>query len=193
MTAAHVFHNDTDVTDSDGVPPHTVEALVQGGADQDIIDLLGEEVVSGINTYGSGAGATTGTHVDSEGVSETVNFTRPGLITIYVDVTLTKDPATYGGDAAVKAAIAAYGQTQGIGDDAVAARIGSSIFPVFSVGTLVQGVKGVLDVPRSGSLGGTLIKVTATPTADTTITITTRQLATYDTSRVTVHASNGTP
>ncbi len=193
VTAAHVFHNDTDLTDVDGVPPHAIEALVQGGADQDIIDVLGEEVAAGITTHGSGVGAVTGTHVDSEGVSQVINFTRPGAVTIYVDITLTKDPATYTGDATVKSAIAAYGLTQGIGDDAVAARIGSSVFPVFANGVLVQGVKGVLDVPRSGSLGGTLIKVTATPTADTTITITSRQIATYDTSRVTVHSSNGTP
>ena len=189
VTSAHVFVNNTDATDGDGVPPHAIEALVVGGADQDIINLLGSEVAAGIVTHGT----SSGTYTDSEGVSETVSFTRPAAIDIYVDITLTYDATTYGGDALVKSAIAAYGFTQNVGDDAVAARIGASIFPALVNGALARGVAGVLDVPRSGSLGGTLISTTVSPTSDATIVITSRQIASYDTSRVAVHSTPGTP
>lgn len=181
VTSATVFYNDTDVTDGDGVPPHSVECLVQGGDDQDIFDTIFAAVAAGIGTYGT----ETGSAVDSEGVSHTVKFSRPTEITIYVDITLTYDASLYpsDGDDQVKAAIVAFGDAQKIGRDAVATQIGAQAYKV----------SGVIDVPRSGSLGGTLIKTTAGPTSDATIVITSRQLAVYDTSRIDVTSTPGTP
>lgn len=180
-----VFYNDSDVTDSDGVPPHSVECLVRlpVGADFDqlVYDRLLASVGAGIHTHGT----STGTAVDSEGTSHTIKFTRPAEITIYVDLTLTKDPKTYpaDGNAQVQAAIVTYGDAQSGGVDAVATRIGAQAFKI----------AGVIDVPRSGSLGGCLIKTSAVPTSDVTIAISTRQLAVYDTSRITLHTSDATP
>lgn len=180
-----VFYNDTDVTDGDGVPPHSVECLVRmpvsGTYDQLIYDRLLQSVAAGIHTHGTSVGSSN----DSEGTAHTIKFTRPAEITIYVDLTYTKDPKTYpaDGDAQVKQAIVDYGDAQDSGVDAVATRIGAQAFKV----------AGVLDVPRSGSLGGCLIKTSAGPTSDVTIAISTRQLAVYDTSRITVHTSNATP
>ncbi len=181
VTSATVFYNDTDVTDGDGVPPHSVECLVQGGDDQDIFDTVFAAVAAGIGTHGT----ETGTATDSEGVSHTMKFSRPTEVTIYVDITLTYDATLYpsDGDDQVKAAIVAFGDAQKSGRDAVATQIGAQAFKV----------AGVIDVPRTGSLGGTLIKTTAGPTADTTIVITSRQIATYDTSRIDVTSTPGTP
>jgi uncharacterized phage protein gp47/JayE len=186
VIAVHVFENKTDLTDGNGLPPHSVEALVEGGADQDIINLLGEEVVSGIATY-SGGNTVTGTFVDSEGFSETVVFSRPTLVNIYVDVTLkydnTNSGVNYAGDAAVKSAIAAAGELYTVDLDVFATKVAAAVL----------GVGGVLDVPRSGSLGGVLISTSPSPTADTTISIDNRSLASFDTSRITVHSSGITP
>lgn len=185
VVSATVFYNDSDVTDVDGVPPHSVECLVRlpagAGNDQLVLDQLRQSVTAGIHTHGT----TSGTSNDSEGNPHTIKFTRPAEITIYVDLTLVKDPAAYpaDGNAQVQAAIVAYGDAQNSGVDSVASRVGAQAFKV----------AGVLDVPRAGSLGGCLIKVTAGPTADTTIAISTRQIAVYDTSRITLHTSNGTP
>jgi hypothetical protein len=46
-------------------------------------------------------------------------------------------------------------------------------------------------VPRSGSLGGCLIDITASPATDATIVITPFQLATFDTTNITVSSSAG--
>jgi len=175
VTAATIFDNNTDITNSDGVPPHAIECLVRGGADQDIRDALLGEVAAGIATYGN----TSGTSTDSQGISHTVKFSRPVEIPIYVDVTLIKNAGTYpaDGDAQVKAAIVAWGQKQATGKDAVASAIVAQCFTI----------TGVLDVTN------VKIGTSPSPTTGATIAIASRQLATYDTSRITLNTSNGTP
>lgn len=146
VVTAHVFFNPTDTPDVDGLPGHSIEALVQGGATQEIIDLLGEEVVAGTTMIGT----TSGTHVDSEGTSIDVKFSRPVQVLIYQDTTLTKVAATYAGDAAVKLAQAEYGQTeQTIGKDVVATSAAAVSLPVRVAGVQVAGVTGVLKIVRA--------------------------------------------
>jgi uncharacterized phage protein gp47/JayE len=175
VTAVTIFVNNTDVTDGDGVPPHAIEALVQGGEDQDIWDQLLASVAAGIATYGDEVGTST----DSSGNDYTMAFTRPEELLIYVDVTLIKDPETYplDGDDQVQAAIVAYGDLQVAGKDVVASRIMAAVF----------NVTGVLDVTDID------IGTSASPTDATTITVSLRQLAVFDTSRITVVTSDGTP
>ena len=112
-------------------------------------------------------------------------FTRPTSLDIYIAITLTYDASTYpsNGDLLVKEALATWGNARGIGFDAVAAALGAQAFTV----------PGVLDVPRSGSLGGTLVGTSSSPSADTTISIDQRHLASYDTSRIAVTSSSGSP
>jgi uncharacterized phage protein gp47/JayE len=182
-----VFTNDTDFVNADLMPPHTVEALVRtvwpAGDPQDqlIFDALLANVAAGITTTGNQSGSAA----DEEGNVHTIKFSRPSEVLVFVDVTLVKDPLSYpsDGDAQVKAAIAAYGLTQAAGFNVVATRVGAQVFKV----------SGVLDIPRSGSVGGTLIGIAALPTTDTTIPISTRQIAAYDSGRVTVHTSDDTP
>lgn len=146
VVAAHVFMNLTDTTDGDGVPPHAVEALVQGGDTQEIVDLLGREIVTGIVSFGNTSGSTT----DSEGTTFTVNFSRPGEILVYVRETLTKVAATYLGDDAAKTAIVAYGDTeQVIGKDVVSSSVGAAVLPVKIGGVVVAGVTGVIKNVRT--------------------------------------------
>lgn len=175
VTNVIVFYNDTDVTDAEGVPPHSVEALVQGGADQDIWNALLANVAAGIGTHGT----SVGTAVDTQGNSHTMRFTRPQEILIYVTITLTKDPVFYpqNGDDLVEAAIVTYGNGLPVGRNVVASGIGAQAFSV----------SGVLDVTS------TFIGTAPSPGSSTTIVITTRQLALYDTSRITVTSSNGSP
>lgn len=178
VTAATVFVNNTDLPLSSGLTAHSIEALVQGGADQDIVNLLGSEVAAGIATYGT----SSGTYTDTEGTVSTIRFTRPVVENVYVQVTLLYSSlAAYAGDAAVKAAIAALNGVFKTGQGVVATRIASIVFSV----------AGVDDVPRSGSEGGVLISLAPSPTVDTTIVITDHELASFDTSRITVVSSQG--
>lgn len=173
VTNVTVFFNNTAVVNADGMPPNSCEALVQGGDDQTIFNVLWSNVPIGIATVGT----TGGTALDAEGVIQAVRFSRPTEVPIYVIVDLIKDAKTYGGDALVKQAIAAWGAAQRTGKDAVASAIGAQSFAA----------GGVLDVTS------TKIGTAPAPGASVTIAISDRELATYDTGRVTVNATNGTP
>lgn len=175
VTHATVFYNDTDETDADDVPPHSVEVLVRGGDDQDIWDTLFDAVAAGIRTYGSEEGTTE----DSEGTEHDVAFSRPEDIDIYVEIDVTKDPFTYpvDGDDQIEEAIVTAGDARGTGLDAVASWISAQGFSV----------TGVLDVTA------VRIGIAPGPVSSATISIDRRQLAKYDTIRITVTAIDGDP
>lgn len=174
VTAATVFENVSDSTDGNGVPPHAIEALVQGGADADVRACLFAETAAGIAMHGS----TTGTVTDAQGVSHEVDFSRPTLINIYVIVNCSVDANLYpaDGDAEVKAAIVAFGNAQKTGKDVVSTGVGAQCFSV----------PGMLDsVP--------LIGTAPSPGSTATIAISSRQLAAFDTSRIIVNSTPVTP
>ena len=183
VTSATVFVNNTDVVNSDSMPPHSVECLVQGGTTATIAACLFASVAAGIALQGT----TTTTVIDSQGTTQTVKYTVPANIVIYDDVTLTYDATMYpaNGDAQVQAAIVAYGQAQATGNDVVASAIVGCLIPIYANGTLVSGVAGVLDV--------SLVKIglAPSPTTSTTIVISSRQLAVHSTGNITVHSSAG--
>lgn len=131
-----VFQNLTNVTNGDGMPPHSVEVLVQDGDDQDIWDALWANVAAGIVTYGT----ENGTTLDSQGVTQDRAFSRPTEKNIHVDITLIKDPNFYpvNGDDAVAADIVAFGELGGSGKDAVPSSLGAQAFNVDGVIEVTQ-------------------------------------------------------
>lgn len=103
VITAKCFENNTDAVDGAGLPPHSIEAVVDGGTDAEIGDILLNFKAAGIETYG---GNST-TVVDNAGISRTFKFTRPAYVDIYVDVDITSNAAwdsTYA--ATVKARVA---------------------------------------------------------------------------------------
>ncbi len=179
VTACTVFYNNTDVTDADGVPPHAVEVLVRGGVNQDIFDCLLANVAAGIATHGT----TSGTATDSEGVSHTVKFSRPTEIAIWVILDAVVHNGAGGtfpsdGSTQIKQAIVDWGDDQATGRNAVSSRVAAQAMTI----------EGVLEVPTLPLIG-----TVNPPTVSTTIAISSRQLATYDTSRITVNLTTGTP
>jgi uncharacterized phage protein gp47/JayE len=82
VTECVVVENDHSLPDEDGRPGHSIEVVVRGGVDQDIITLLGNSVASGIETIGN----VTGTFLDDAGNNQTVKFSRPVEIDIYMAV-----------------------------------------------------------------------------------------------------------
>lgn len=176
VIAATVFTNVTDVTDGDGLLPHSIEALVRGGDADAIRSTLWASVAGGIRTVGT----VTGIVVDSQGRDQTIKFSRPEELAVYAAITLIKDPDEYpsDGDDQVAAAIVAYGDAQAAGKDVVASAL---------IGAVFRAVPGVLDVTVMH------ISTAPGPTLSTTIPVSLRQLATYDTSRIAVTSSDGTP
>ena len=90
VTAAQVYENRTNETDSEGRPPHSVGAVVDGGSNSDIAEQILATVSAGITTYGS-------VSVDVPGEDDDmieVCFNRPTYIYCWFKVTLTISKAS---------------------------------------------------------------------------------------------------
>lgn len=175
VTACTVFQNITNVTDSDGVPPKSVEVMIQGSGytNQAIFDALLNSVAAGIATHGD----ITGTAEDEAGIEHAMGFSTPSEQNVYVTVTIEYDADDYPGDAAVKAAIVEYGDAQPVGMDVRASAVGAACF----------NVPGVLNATP------VYIGLSPSPASSTTLVMSARQLAVYDTSRIVVNSSAVTP
>lgn len=166
VTQAEVQDNVDLITSSVGLPSKSVEAIVSGGSDNAIAQAIWANKPAGIKAFGGASGTAT----DVYGNSITVAFSRPTEVPIYIDYTLTTD-ATYPGDAAFKAAVAtAASALFGLGDDVIYTRFVDLAF----------GVAGVVDV--------TLLEIgiSASPSGTSNIPIASRQIATFDTTRITI-------
>jgi uncharacterized phage protein gp47/JayE len=84
VTRAQVYDNDTDATDVNGVPPHSIACVVEGGDATDIATTILEKKNTGCGTYGT----TTIVVVDSMGVSQTIDFFVLQEQQVYVAITL---------------------------------------------------------------------------------------------------------
>jgi uncharacterized phage protein gp47/JayE len=241
VTTVTVFYNNGDITDVDGLPPHSVEVVVQGGDDTEIATALFNSVAGGIGYYGT----QTVIHTDTEGNTHTIKFSRLDEIEIYVRLTAEVDPATFPIDGVdqMKAAIVAFGDEQKAGKNAVLSSVASAAFA--ETEETPDGI-GVIDVdhdtayiytdvigapvawaPTTGYVatvgarsvvtngGRAYICITGGtsagsggPSGKTTdiidgtvhwrylgaaVTIGLRELATFDTSRITISTFNGTP
>lgn len=188
-TACRVLHNEGDLTDADGLPPHSVEAIARlpgATADDDVAlcQLLLEEVSAGINTY-SGNG-TSKVVRDSEGNEEQIFYTRPTDVPLYIEITVTVDPAKFPTDgvAQVKQALVDFAaDNYDPGDDVYVKRLADSVFQRVLSGS-VSGVAGVLD--------WTTFKIDTSnpPTNTANFPIGIRQIAALSTSRIAVTVVN---
>lgn len=172
VNAVTVFENTSFATDGDGIPPHSIEVLVGGGSDADIRQAIFASKAAGIGTYGN----TTGTVTDSQGTIHTINFSRATLLPVYVRVGILVDANTFpiDGVSQIASTLANYGTSVFVGKDVVASALIAQVFKV----------SGVLDVPYL------YIGLSPTPTTSSTISVNLRQLASFDTSRVTVDPPN---
>jgi len=167
VTEVLILENVTDATDVNGLPPHSFEAVVEGGTDADIAQSLWDDgKAAGIQTYGTSSATVT----DSEGNTQTLYFTRPTSVSVWVDVTLAKD-SNYpvDGDTQVAAAVAAADSAFKIGSKLYASSLYDEVFSV-------AGVVDVTDIK---------IGLSASPTA-TSLTPALREKFDLDSSRVTV-------
>lgn len=167
VTSAKVFENATNITDGQGRPPHSIECLVQGGVDQDILDAVFDRKAAGIETHGSVSGTVT----DSQGIDHTVKFSRPTPVSIWLELDLTIDadyPAD--GDTLVQDAVLAHAATLEIGEDIV-------VYPYLI--SAISGIIGITDVVLR-------IGTSASPTLDDNIIIADVELASFDSSRITI-------
>lgn len=153
---------------------HTYSITVWDGDPSAAVD---DEIAQAIFDHGpagiEATGATSGSAVDLEGASHTIQFSRAVPLTLYVVLTLETDPVTYpaDGDTQVKEAIVAFVDASlGVGDDVI----------VYQLVPAILSVSGVLDI-ASLTLG-----FTASPVGTSNLAVSSTEIARGDTSRITV-------
>lgn len=120
VTRHKLFENDQEVTDSNGLPPHSISAIVEGGDATVIANTIRSVKGQGVTTYGTTAVIVT----DKYGNPYTIRFSRPVDVPIYVSITLkalTGYSSQVGDE--IKAAVAAYINSLAIGDSVLLSRV----------------------------------------------------------------------
>lgn len=169
VSLASVTENTTAATVG-SLPPHSYELVVIGGDDDDIASELWLTKPAGIATYG-----TTNVNVtDTEGVQQTLNFTRPTVYNVAFRVTYTtysEETLSTDIDDIIKAALIADTAALTLGEDILPQRFFGNIFNNSEgLATLVVEVQQLTnsgDTPNGGSWVTTALSVTDTEYAST--------------------------
>ncbi|WP_411193707.1 baseplate J/gp47 family protein [Raoultella ornithinolytica] len=120
VTRHKLFENDQEVTDSNGLPPHSISAIAEGGDATEIANTIRSVKGQGVSTYGTTAVIVT----DKYGNPYTIRFSRPVDVPIYVSITLqalTGYSSEVGDE--IKAAVVAYINSLAIGDSVLLSRV----------------------------------------------------------------------
>ncbi|HDY8689965.1 baseplate J/gp47 family protein [Klebsiella pneumoniae] len=120
VTRHKLFENDQEVTDSNGLPPHSISAIVEGGDATEIANTIRSVKGQGVSTYGTTSVIVT----DKYGNPYTIRFSRPIDVPVYVSITL-KALAGYSSEVGdeIKAAVASYINSLAIGDSVLLSRV----------------------------------------------------------------------
>lgn len=120
-----IYENDTDQTDSLGIPSHSFLPIVLGGIDSEIANTIWKRKPLGIRSYGN----TSVTIYDSQGFAHSIGFERPSPVPAIIKINLTTD-SNYpeNGDDSIKTSLINYFNSNfGIGDDVVYSRLYTAI------------------------------------------------------------------
>lgn len=79
-----VYENDGNTTDANGLPPHSIACVVQGGAAQAIAETIYKKKSPGVATHGT----TSIEVVDVSGQPRTVKFSAPTEVRLEIVITL---------------------------------------------------------------------------------------------------------
>jgi len=79
-----VYENPTSTVDTNGIPAHSMAAVVQGGDIDQIIQAIGLRKTPGSPTYGT----TTKIYIDSRGIPCLINYFELQLVPITIEITL---------------------------------------------------------------------------------------------------------
>lgn len=176
VTSVQIYENRTNVTSSDGIPPHAFETVVAGGNNQSIADQLWLTKPAGIETYGN----VSVNVLDSAGDVQLVRFSRAVAKYAWIRVTVTalnpEEPLPVSAISAIQSAVVAYANTNiGVGDDIILQRF---------LGPIYANVSGIGSMTIEGAITAAPGN---TPTYGTTnIVIGKAEEAMFDVSRVAV-------
>lgn len=86
VEAVRIYENTSNSVDSLGLPAHTFMAVVKGGTDTDIGEIIWNNKPMGITSHGS----TSATIRDSQNFERVVKFSRAQEVPVYVSVVVSK-------------------------------------------------------------------------------------------------------
>ena len=138
VSTCKIYDNDSHQTDLNGIPPHSVSCVVEGGNSQDIAKVIYLRKGPGTGTYGT----TTETVQTSTGLTTDIKFFRPSDLSIDIQISITRTNLyTSDTENKIKQAIQDYFQNITIGTDilrasliAVVSRVVSDIYePEFRI------------------------------------------------------------
>jgi len=155
-----------------GRPPKSFEAVVEGGTDEAVANQIWLTKPAGIETFGNVNGGNGIEIIDSQGNTQTIFFSRPSAVTIWVSVALTLYPSeTFpnNGVSDVALAILNYGNSLGVGIDVLLQRVLAQIFTVPGIAS-----------------GNMTIGITQNTLGSSDIPIQDNQISTWDLSRISV-------
>jgi len=139
-----IYENDTSITDSNGVLPHSFFPVVLGGSSQIIAETIWQNRPMGIQSQGNTIVPIT----DSQGFLHNIGFERPEPVVVYVNMALSlnlETPIQFPSDGAdqIRAAIKAYASENfGVGKDVVYSRLFTPInsIPGHQINSLFIGI-----------------------------------------------------
>lgn len=172
VTSAYVYENDTDSTDAEGRPPHSIEAVVNGGEADEIGRAIWQKKAAGIDTYGSQSVSIN----DSQGFAHTIRYNRPIEVNIYLRITVTEYPEESlppNAQNLIAESALNYGNTLTIGNDVILQRF---------MGAIYQNVAGIGYITVTASTNGSAY-------SSNNISIDVRHVATFDATRIQVTIS----
>lgn len=87
-----VYENDTNTTDSNGLPPHSIAPIIDGGTDADVAMAIYTKKNPGVALYQAGTpvsvDVTSPTYPDNV---KTIKFSRPEYVDMVIAVTIKND------------------------------------------------------------------------------------------------------
>ncbi|WP_345828586.1 baseplate J/gp47 family protein [Erwinia sp. HDF1-3R] len=120
VTAHKIYQNDTNDVDANGLPAHSISAIVVGGSAPIIAEVIRGKKSLGVATYGN----TSLIVKDSYGTPQNIRFSRPVSVPIHIEIEF-KALAGYTNSVAVdvKSAVSNYINNLGIGGDILLSRL----------------------------------------------------------------------
>lgn len=132
------YENDTDVTDADGIPSHSIAIVAEGGSSADIAAAIHAKKTAGTGTHGD----TTVAVEDEFGVATDIKFERPSSVSITVEVGVTPLTGFLAETTTeIAAAVAASINALGIGTEVYLNRL----FTPANLGSVPAGATFVVD------------------------------------------------
>ncbi len=134
VTDGKVYENDTSTTDVNGIPPHSIWCIVDGGEDQVIGETIRLKKTAGCGTKGDEEVQI----LEKNGLTTIIRFDRPEFEEVYIQMTITSLDPEYTPDGATVAQYIFDNINYRIGDPADISQI-TCIVKEFNPNIVVQG------------------------------------------------------